>query len=234
MGSGNIPDDFIPACHLIYSSPATLSYNSPGAVGFGVKRAALTLPESVLLLIGPAACGRNSSIMSVEEGFADKMFYLLMDETDLVTGRHLVKVADAIREIIEVCTPRPKSVIICLTCVDALLGTDLERVCRRAQKETGVNIVPSYMYALTREGRKPPMTAIRETIYSLVKRDKINPHAINLMGYFAPVNPESDLFSLLNNAGITDIQQIACMDTMEEYKRLGSANFNLVDRKSVV
>ena len=26
-----IPSEYIPACHLIYSSPATLSYNSPGA-----------------------------------------------------------------------------------------------------------------------------------------------------------------------------------------------------------
>lgn len=134
----NIPDEFIPACHLIYSSPATLSYNSPGAVGFGVKRAALTIPESVMLLISPSACGRNSSIMSIEEGYAHKMFYLLMDETDLVTGRHLKKISDAIKEIMEVAVPKPKSIIICLTCVDALLGTDLERVCRKAEKETGV------------------------------------------------------------------------------------------------
>ena len=36
LGKKNIPDEFIPACHLIYSSPATISYNSPGAIGFGV------------------------------------------------------------------------------------------------------------------------------------------------------------------------------------------------------
>ena len=36
-GRDNIPDELISSKHLIYSSPATLAYNSPGAQGFGVK-----------------------------------------------------------------------------------------------------------------------------------------------------------------------------------------------------
>ena len=39
LGVDNIPDEMKNAEHLIYSSPATLSFNSPGAKGFGVKRA---------------------------------------------------------------------------------------------------------------------------------------------------------------------------------------------------
>ena len=36
-GKDNIPDQFRSNMHLIYSSPATLAFNSPGAEGFGVK-----------------------------------------------------------------------------------------------------------------------------------------------------------------------------------------------------
>ena len=36
-----IPPQMISGKHLIYSSPATLAFNSPGAEGFGVKRAGL-------------------------------------------------------------------------------------------------------------------------------------------------------------------------------------------------
>ena len=54
-----------------------------------------------------------------------------MDETDLVTGRHLEKIPEAVKEIIEVPEKRPKVVLICITCVDALLGTDLVRVCKK-------------------------------------------------------------------------------------------------------
>ena len=163
-GKNDIPDHFVPACHLIYSSPATLVYNSPGAIGFGVKRAGLVIPESVMLLVSPDCCARNSTVLSATEGYAERMFYLMMSESDLVTGKHLVKIPEAIKEILEVAEPAPKVVVICITCVDALLGTDLERICRKAQEECGVIVVPSYMYALEREGKRPPMTQIRQTI----------------------------------------------------------------------
>ncbi len=223
-----IPSEYIPACHLIYSAPATLSYNSPGAIGFGVKRAGLVIPESVMLLVSPASCGRNSTILSQEEGYADRMFYLLMNETDLVTGRHLRKLKKAIEEIIEVAEPRAKVIVICITCVDALLATDLESLSKKLEAQTGVLIVPSYMYALEREGRKPPMTAIRQTIYSLLKREKVNPHAINLLGYFSEVNSQSELFTLLKEAGISTIHQVAKKKTLEDYYEMGASNFNLV------
>ena len=43
-GKKQIPSEFQSKEHLIYSSPATLSFNSPGAQGFGVKRAGLAVP----------------------------------------------------------------------------------------------------------------------------------------------------------------------------------------------
>ncbi len=226
--ANSIPSEYIPACHLIYSAPATLSYNSPGAIGFGVKRAGLVIPESVMLLVSPASCGRNSTILSQEEGYADRMFYLLMNETNLVTGRHLRKLKKAVEEILEVADPKPKVIVLCITCVDALLATDLESIAKKIEAKLGVKIVPSYMYALEREGRKPPMTAIRQTIYSLLKRDQINPHAINLLGYFSAINPKSELFALLKEAGLSTIHQVATKKTLEDYYEMGKANFNLV------
>ena len=35
LGKNNIPRQLISHTHLIYSSPATLAFNSPGAEGFG-------------------------------------------------------------------------------------------------------------------------------------------------------------------------------------------------------
>ena len=51
LGKNNIPTELQSAKNLIYSSPATLAFNSPGAQGFGVKRAGLAVPESVMLLV---------------------------------------------------------------------------------------------------------------------------------------------------------------------------------------
>ena len=45
-GRDDIPEQFRSNTHLIYSSPATLAFNSPGAEGFGVKRAGLAMQRS--------------------------------------------------------------------------------------------------------------------------------------------------------------------------------------------
>ena len=87
-GFANLPEELHSAKHMIYSSPATLDYNSPGAKGFGVKRAGLAIPGSVMLLVAPGCCGRNTSLLN-ELGYSERFFYLLLDDTDIVTGRYL-------------------------------------------------------------------------------------------------------------------------------------------------
>ena len=68
-GKNDIPPELISSTHLIYSSPATLAFNSPGAEGFGVKRAGLSVPGSVMLIVSPGCCGRNTSSISSMEGY---------------------------------------------------------------------------------------------------------------------------------------------------------------------
>ena len=55
LGPEAIPPQMISGKHLIYSSPATLAFNSPGAEGFGVKRAGLAVPDSIMLIVAPDA-----------------------------------------------------------------------------------------------------------------------------------------------------------------------------------
>lgn len=101
LGKENIPDQFKSNMHLIYSSPATLAFNSPGAEGFGVKRAGLAIPDSIMLIVAPGCCGRNTSLISSMREYDNRFFYLMMDETDIVTGRHLKKIPKAVEEICE-------------------------------------------------------------------------------------------------------------------------------------
>ena len=226
-GFENLPDLYKNDTHLIYSSPASLGFNSPGAEGFGVKRAGLTIPGSVMLIVSPGCCGRNTSELIKIKGLSGRFFYLNMDETDLVTGRHLKKISDAVRKIVSL-FGKPSVVMICITCVDALLGTDLLRVCEKASLETGVRVRPCYMYALTREGRKPPMVNIRQTIYSMLEKLPKNPASVNLLGYFAPLDIDSDLLGILKKCGIKNIRQAGSVSSFDEFLMMGEANFNLV------
>lgn len=232
-GAKDIPEEAMTTNHLVYSSPATLSYNSPGAQGFGVKRAGLAIPESVELVVSPGCCGRNSTIEGGAAGFSSKIFFLRMDETDLVTGRHLTKISDAVHEIVDFYKPRPKVVVLCVTCADALLGTDMERVCRRAEAENiGIRVIPTYMYALTRESIKPPMEAVRRSIYSLLERGKTaancEAQSVNLMGFFAPLDDLCELYPLLKQLGFDNVNEISRCRSFEEYLSLGNAKLNIV------
>ena len=231
-GSGDIPKELNSSTHLIYSSPATLAFNSPGAEGYGVKRAGLAVPGSVMLIVSPGCCGRNTSAISRMPGYEDRFFYLTMDETDLVTGRHLKKIPDAVSGLcrgLEEKGKRPRVVMICITCVDALLGTDMERVCRRAQdKVPGVRVRPCYMYALTREGRKPPMVHVRQSIYELLEPRKKRPSAVNLLGFFAPLSEGSELPAVLSQAGVRTVRQIGACRDYDSFQEMAEANFNLV------
>ena len=228
LGKENIPQQFISHTHLIYSSPATLAFNSPGAEGFGVKRAGLAVPGSIMLIVAPGCCGRNTSVLSSMRAYHDRFYYLLMDETDIVTGRHLKKIPKAVAEICEGLEKKPSVVMICITCVDALLGTDMERVCRKAEEAAGLPVKPCYMYALTREGRKPPMVHVRQSIYSLLEPKKKKGNVVNLLGFFSPLVDDCELYDLLHGAGVKTIHEISRCKDYEEYQTMSEANFNLV------
>ncbi len=236
-GKTDIPDDLLSGKNLVYSSPATLAYNSPGAEGFGVKRAGLSVPESVMLIVAPGCCGRNTSLISSMPEYKNRFFYLEMSEPDIVTGRHLNKIPDAIKEVLAFLKDNgkkiPKVVMICITCVDALLGTDMDRVCRKAEdaltggEYEGVKVRPCYMYALTREGRRPPMVHVRQTIYSLLEPMEKDPRSVNIIGGFAPLE-DTELITYLKSSGIRNIRQISTCKTYEEFLQMASANFNIV------
>lgn len=236
-GKAGIPDELLSGKNLVYSSPATLAYNSPGAEGFGVKRAGLSVPESVMLIVAPGCCGRNTSLISSMPEYKNRFFYLEMSEPDLVTGRHLNKIPDAIKEVLAFLKDNgkkiPKAVMICITCVDALLGTDMDRVCRKAEDALtggefeGVKVRPCYMYALTREGRRPPMVHVRQTIYSLLEPMEKDPRSVNIIGGFAPLE-NTELITYLKSSGIRNIRQISTCKTFEEFLDMARANFNIV------
>ena len=227
-GLEDLPDELVSSRHLIYSSPATLAFNSPGAEGFGVKRAGLAIPGSVMLVVAPGCCGRNTSLVSRMPAYHNRFFYLTMDETDIVTGRHLNKIPQAVEEVVAGLETRPSVVMICITCVDALLGTDMERVCRRAEERVGLPVKPCYMYALTREGRRPPMVHVRQSLYSLLEPRPKRATSVNILGFFAPLVGDCELYRYLADIGVRRVREVGGCTSYDDFQHMAEANFNLV------
>jgi len=90
------------------------------------------------------------------------------------------------------------------------------------------------MYALTREGRKPPMVQVRSSLYSVLEKRQRNRKAVNLLGFFAPLRDDSELYAMLQEIGVQHIREISrCLD-MEEFQSMAEANFNLVLNQEAV
>ena len=227
LSPDSLPTELNSAKHMVYSSPATLDFNSPGAKGFGVKRAGLVIPGSVMLLIAPGCCGRNTQLLN-ELGYSERFFYLMLDDTDIVTGRYVSKIPEACEELLSELETPPSVIMLCVTCVDALLGTDMERVCRACYDRTGVKAAPAYMYALTREKRLPPMGLVRKSVYSLLEKQKRVSNECSLLGYFSALDDGCELYGLLRSAGIKKIHEIGRCKTFEEYQAISRANFSIV------
>ena len=84
------------------------------------------------------------------------------------------------------------------------------------------------MYALTREGRKPPMVHVRQSLYSLLEPAKKKGNVVNLLGFFSPLVDDCELYDILHSAGIKTIHEISRCRNFDEYKTMSEANFNLV------
>ncbi len=208
----------VQSCHL--------HFNGPGASGFGVKRTAMLLPESAMLLVAPACCGRHGTVTGAKTGFEDRIFYLQMDERDLVTGAYLKRIPEAARRIMD--KGRFKALFVCMTCVDAMLGTDLKRIGREIQKMCPVPVVACYMDPISREGKQAPMVSVQRSIMDALEKREMDPNMVNLIGNFVPLDQESDLFDALKQADCPKVGQISACETYEEYQKMAGAKLNIV------
>ena len=208
----------VQSCHL--------HFNGPGASGFGVKRTAMLLPESAMLLVAPPCCGRHGTITGSKTGFEDRIFYLQMNERDLVTGAYLKRIPEAAELIVK--RNNPKAILLCMTCVDAMLGTDLDRISRKIQDKVGLPVVACYMDPISREGKQAPMVSVQRSIMGCLEARERDESYVNLLGNFVPLDKSSELHALLKEKGIEHIGQISACDTFAEYQKMAGARLSIV------
>ena len=202
-----------------------LHYNGPGSSGFGVKRTAMLLPESAMLMVGPMGCSRSGTVVAEKYGFAHRMFYLNLDDRSISLGTYLKRIPEAVQYIKDL--GEFKAVLVCMTCLDALLGTDLAGLGKKISRQVGIPVTTTFMDPIVRDGNYGPMVQVRQSITSCFERDKAE-NAVNLLGTFAPIEEENELLSLLEGAGIRKVKTVAGCSTFEELKGMGSSKANII------
>lgn len=208
---------------------STLHYTSPAHGGWGVVRLGMLVPESYQLFVCPFACGRHGALGAIGHGLKDRLSYLYIDESDIVSGGYEDLIPEAVAELLDTLEKRPKVLMIFVSCLDDLLGTDHESILEvlREQHED-VRFTFCHMNPITLDMDNPPPVNIRRKMYGLLEPRESKKSQVNLIGNPVQIRPESELFGFLQALGVEQVNHIAQFETFEAYQHMAAAKWNLV------
>jgi nitrogenase molybdenum-cofactor synthesis protein NifE len=138
-----------PACHHNHKEKSGCARPKPGATAGGcafdgAQIALLPIADVAHIVHGPIACAGNSWDNRGAKSSGAALYRIGMttdlSETDIVMGRSEKRLFHAIRQAIE--TYHPAAVFIYATCVTALMGDDLDAVCKAASERWETPVIP--------------------------------------------------------------------------------------------
>jgi len=208
--------------------PDCIHYCPPSAGSWSVIHVGLLVPESVMLFVSPAGCGRYGAISSIQLGFKKRLCFLYLDELDIITGQHLEKIPQAVAEILATTQPRPKALLICATCIDDLLGSDYDGLARQMEAEHSIPVRICHMDPIAKDGKRPSQFTVQEAVYDFLQPSGEKERAVNIIGSFAPIDAGSELYEVTAAAGTGAVRHIAACSSLEEFQLMGRATHNIL------
>lgn len=205
----------------------TLNYTSPGHGGWGVIRVAALVPESHLLFICPSACFRHGALGAIQHGYKDRTSYLYITPADVVSGYDHV-ILEGAEELLEG-DDTIKVLFLFVPCIDDFIGTDIDSLAKQIEeKHPGIIVRACHMNPIAQETKKPPLVTTLQSMLSTIQTEApASENAVNLLGSFAPIDPESELFSFFAAYGY-QVRQFADYETHQNFCEMGQSKYNLI------
>lgn len=171
------------------SKPLTPGAAAGGCAFDGAKIALQPVTDVAHLVHGPLACEGNSWD-NRGSGSSGPMLWRTsfttdLAEIDIVMGQGERKLYKAIREIAT--RYRPPAIFVYSTCVTALVGDDIDAVCRHASEKYGVPVIPINAPGFVGSknfGNKLAGEALFGHVMGTVEPDDLGPTDINVLGEF--------------------------------------------------
>lgn len=206
----------------------TLHYVSPAHGGWGVIRIAALVPESYQLFVSPFACGRHGALGGAVNGIKDRISYVYIDESDIVSGGYEELIPEAIDELFGFLEKRPKVLLIFVSCLDDLLGTDHVQLNRLlSERYPDVRFRSCHMNPISLDTKFPPGVTLQNNIYSLLEKSNIQTNSINLIGNNSPVDKKCELFEIMSEEGY-EIKHITDFDKFDDFLSMSDSKLNVI------
>jgi nitrogenase molybdenum-cofactor synthesis protein NifE len=190
------------------------------------------IADTAHLVHGPIACCGNTwegrGTLSSRGNLQTMGFTTDMGEIDIVYGSE-EKLLSAIKRTHE--TVKPKAIFVYSTCVSGLTGEDIDTVCKRAESELGIRVVPVNAPGFVGPknlGNRIAGEVLLEHVIGTGETPVMTHTDINLIGEY---NIAGDLWlvePLLARAGIRILSKITGDSTFEEITWAHQAKLNVV------
>ena len=222
------------ACHCSHKNTfeKSLNYSSPAHGGWGVVKVGHLVPESYQLFISPAACGRHGALAAKIEGRKNRVSYLFLTEEEIVSGRYedkLVRATGRLLEHLEKLQRTPKVIMLFVSCIDDLLGTDHEALIQvLSDNYPKVRFVFCHMNPTSTDTGVPPAVNIQNKNYSLLDVAEEKDQGVNLIGNLRPIRENSELRALLHEMNVPHIRHISDYESFEAYQEMAKSRLNMV------
>jgi nitrogenase molybdenum-iron protein alpha/beta subunit len=188
----------------------------------------MLVPEIHQLFVCPSACGRHGAIGAIVHGYKDRLSYLFIDESDIVSGGYEQLIIDGADELLR-SIKRPRGILIVVSCLDDLLGTDHEVFLGELRRRhPDVRFGLGHMNPISDGGRLPPAAGIQKSIYSFLEPSAGRLRQVNILGQNAPP-ARGDLHEFLEGMGY-GVRVIGECKTFDEYLGLSFSVLDVVTR----
>lgn len=191
----------------------------------GAKIALQPITDAAHLIHGPIACEGNSwdnrGAKSSGPQLYRTSFTTDMNEQDIIFGgeKHLYK---AIKEIVD--KYNPPAVFVYQTCVPAMIGDDLEAVCRAASEKFCKPVIPVNVPGFVGSknlGNKLAGEALLDYVIGTEEPTETTPYDINIIGEYNLSGELWQVKPLLDELGI---RILACISGDAKYREIACSH----------
>jgi len=191
----------------------------------GAKIALQPIVDVAHLVHGPIACEGNSWDNRHSASSGDSTyrtgFTTDINEFDVVYGgeKRLFK---AIREIVE--KVNPPAVFVYQTCVTAMIGDDIEAVCKRAAEKFGTPVIPVNAPGFAGPknlGNKLGAEALLDHVIGTVEPEHGTPYDINIIGEY---NLSGELWQVKPLLDALGVRVLSCISGDGRYREIASSH----------
>jgi nitrogenase molybdenum-cofactor synthesis protein NifE len=236
-----------PACEHNHKAKSGCAKPAPGASAGGcafdgAQIALLPIVDVAHIVHGPIACAGSSWDNRGTRSSGPTLYRTGMTtdltEQDIVMGRSEKRLYHSIKQAVE--TYAPPAVFVYNTCVPALIGDDLEAICKAASERFGVPVVPvdsAGFYGTKNMGNRIAGDAMVKYVVgtrdpdplpTAVHRPGITVHDVNLIGEYNIAGEFWHVLPLLDELGLRVLCTLSGDARFREVQTMHKAEVNMM------